>query len=527
MLLSVTSCDIVAGLGELFGQSGSTELPGENAGGNGGNGITDSPNGGNDGSGGAGGNTTGEPVDYFGKEHSYITVEKALELAKSYTNKESSATYCLIVRVDDIGTAALGEMTVFDDTGSIYVYESRMEDGTNIKDAEVAVGDVLVIYGTLRNYKGTLEIQTGKVYDFITPDENTVLSPNLDGDPENDVDNGNTDSGNTGGNGGTGSTGGNGGNGGTGTDIPAVEGGTVIYPAAPDPITSDPYVNVDVSEFYQNYTPAVSYMDSYYRSLHNLMSGTIADQDQEPTISVNRPIDPESGRYLRNTTYLFSADGNTYYVVDADGDIAMEIYRGGAYIMLEEVAAYVFAFGEPPVNHSYSKKTKPTSSVWGEYLRVNHTQFSGSTAKYPYEPMLPNISGCGGDLVYYEMDIGTTGTDCDPSYEITVYNDGTTITRGAARIVYTRQDLDGDGVIELGETFLFYTYNHYNDFQEYLNYEGGWGEMFGNITGGGTLSSKTDYNPTDYVSVVGVPFVTADSFGISVTVVAMLPSKFI
>ena len=26
--------------------------------------------------------------------------------------------------------------------------------------------------------------------------------------------------------------------------------------------------------------------------------------------------------------------------------------------------------------------------------------------------------------------------------------------------------------------------------------------MFGNITGGGTISSKTDYNPTDYVAVV-------------------------
>ena len=50
--------------------------------------------------------------------------------------------------------------------------------------------------------------------------------------------------------------------------------------------------------------------------------------------------------------------------------------------------------------------------------------------------------------------------------------------------------------------FVFYTYNHYNDFQEYLNYYGGWGEMFGNITGGGTLSSKRDYNPTPYVAVV-------------------------
>ena len=47
--------------------------------------------------------------------------------------------------------------------------------------------------------------------------------------------------------------------------------------------------------------------------------------------------------------------------------------------------------------------------------------------------------------------------------------------------------------------YVFYTHNHYNDFREYLNYYGGWGEMFGNVTGGGTYSSKTDYNPTPYV----------------------------
>ena len=43
-------------------------------------------------------------------------------------------------------------------------------------------------------------------------------------------------------------------------------------------------------------------------------------------------------------------------------------------------------------------------------------------------------------------------------------------------------------------------YNHYNDFQEYLNYQGGWGEMFGNITGGGPISDYDPNNPpTDYV----------------------------
>ena len=103
--------------------------------------------------------------------------------------------------------------------------------------------------------------------------------------------------------------------------------------------------------------------------------------------------------------------------------------------------------------------------------------------------------------------MGTTGTDCDPSYDIVDYNNGSKITRGAARIVYSNSTTSGKALTDINEKYLFYTYNHYNDFQEYLNYQGGWGEMFGNITGGGTLSSKYDYNPTVYEEVVRMSLV--------------------
>ena len=268
-------------------------------------------------------------------------------------------------------------------------------------------------------------------------------------------------------------------------------------------LTEDPYLNVTANEFYENYTPARSYMDAYYRSLHGLMSGDISDQDQAPTLSKYQP--KEGNVYLRNTDANYSADKNTYYIVDAYGEVVGKVFRGGAYVTLEEVAAYVFAFNEIPANYSSSKSTRPTSSIWGKYLRVNNTKFSGSTSKCPYEPELPNISGCGGTYTYYEMDLGTTGTDCDPSYSAVLYNNGSRIERGAARIVYTRYE----GSKELLDTnlrYLFYTYNHYNDFQEYLNYWGGWGEMFGNITGGGKISSKYDYNPTPYVETLKVSF---------------------
>ena len=314
------------------------------------------------------------------------------------------------------------------------------------------------------------------------------------------------------------------------TEEPTTEEPTTEEPTTEEPTTEtpseppeDPYVNMSAAEFYSDYQPATDYWDSYWRTQHGFMSGSIEDQDQAPTIADYQPM--EDGKYVRNTHASFSADGNTYYIVDGYGEVVGQVFRGGAYVTLEEVAAYVFAFGDIPANYSTSKKTKPTESIWGEYLRVNHTQFSGSTSKYPYEPELPDISGCGGSLRYFEMDIGTTGTDCDPGYRAELYNNGTKITRGAARIVYARFDANGDKIIDINERYLFYTYNHYNDFQEYLNYQGGWGEIFGNVTGGGTISSKYDYNPTPYVPVVRHDLVTGEREQAQIIVLYYVPKS--
>ena len=262
---------------------------------------------------------------------------------------------------------------------------------------------------------------------------------------------------------------------------------------------SDPYENVSAEEFYANYTTACCYEDARYRSEHYLLSGLLEVPGQYAQEASNQPM--EGNLYIRNTDSLYLDDGNTYVVVDSYGREVMRIYKGGAYITLEEVAAYMYAFGGAdgslPANYTSSKKTKPSNSPWGIYLRVNHSRFSGNTRKYPYEPELPNINGCGGQLQYFELDIGTTGTET-PGYRPFPYNNGKSIERGAARVVYARQDLNGNGVYEENEIYLFYTHNHYNDFREYLNYYGGWGQMFGNVTGGGTYSSKYDYNPTPY-----------------------------
>lgn len=298
-----------------------------------------------------------------------------------------------------------------------------------------------------------------------------------------------------------------------GNDITALDNGiAVIYVCVGDIksntitivveeiLTSDPYIDMSEEEFYKNYQSATSALDAYYRSIHYFMSGDISDQDQEPTVTSNQPT--EDGLLIKNSYNLFSEDELTYYVIDEDGDIVNQIYKNGAYVTLEEVAAYIYAYCDVPVNYTDSKYTDPEDSDWREYLRLNNNYFSGDTSKYPYEPELPNISGIGGNLQYYEVDVGTTGTDCDPSYTSELYNDGYSITRGAARIVYSRYYTDGSDIDDFEDRYVFYTYNHYNDFQEYLNYYNGWGEMFGNITGGGTISSYSKYNPSDYVEVV-------------------------
>lgn len=262
---------------------------------------------------------------------------------------------------------------------------------------------------------------------------------------------------------------------------------------------TDPYTNMLYSDFYKNYEESINPKDSYYRSLHGFMSGDIELPNEAPIVPDYQPM--EDGLYIRNTNAYYSNNNETYFITDGYGEIVNVIFKNAGYISLDEVASHLLAFGSTPGNYISKKSGNPSTSIWKEYLRLNNSSFSGDTSRYPYEPILPRISGCGGDLYYYEIDFGTTGTTCDPNYDIAPYNNGSKITRGAARLVYTRYDKNKNDIIDINERYVFYTYNHYNDFQEYLNYKNGFGEMFGNITGGGTLSSKTDYNPTQYVEV--------------------------
>ena len=262
----------------------------------------------------------------------------------------------------------------------------------------------------------------------------------------------------------------------------------------------DPYVGVSPEEFYEDYEPARTLLDSYYRTRHGFLSGSLEVPGQYAEIEEDRPMD--GGLYVKNMSLSFSEGGSAYTVRDSQGNESFTIFEGGGYITLEEVAAYLFAFGDVPANYWEDRYDypSPSSSEWGEYLRLNNSYFSGDQESYPYEPALPDISGIdGGRSDYYEVDVGTTGTYTGPSFPVRPYNDGYSITRGGARLVYMRYT-DGEES-EAPARKVFYTWNHYNDFREYLNYEGGWGEAFGNVTAGGEIDVVAPGGPSPYVPV--------------------------
>ena len=91
-------------------------------------------------------------------------------------------------------------------------------------------------------------------------------------------------------------------------------------------------------KFYANYTPASSSTDAYYRSLHGFMSGDISKQNQEPTLAHYQPMVGES--YVRNTSALYSNDGNTYYIYNSGTNKTATIFL----IYLKSLLKYLLAF---------------------------------------------------------------------------------------------------------------------------------------------------------------------------------------
>ena len=269
-------------------------------------------------------------------------------------------------------------------------------------------------------------------------------------------------------------------------------------------LSTDPYENTTYNKnnFYTStYKIATTYEEAYFRTQHKLISGDISDSGLNYLPNKSDAI-KTNNKYTRisQAVYVLSPDGDYLAYIPNSNTMDRAIFYGGGYVSMNDVAAYLLAFGEVPPNSSYSSSNKSQAVTdYGKYGRCNNTQFSGDITRYPYEPELPYILSSStifnGKRIYYETDFGALGGFESESGSVTSnYNTGSTINRNVCRFVFVHDD----NVTSIDDRYVFYTYNHYNDFEEYLNHDNAWGLRFGNCSGGGTYNSKTNCNPTPY-----------------------------
>ena len=253
----------------------------------------------------------------------------------------------------------------------------------------------------------------------------------------------------------------------------------------PNPIEKDIYKGINHSDFYSSYSEAISYEDALLRTKYGFISGSINYND-----NLHESNTIYSGEnFVKFGNYIYGVNSNNEiisYNINYINGTYKTIYKGAGYVTVEEVAAYILAFGEVPPNNNYDKKKGQNESIskWWKYGRVNVGKYSNDVEKYPEEPELPTKDSTGKLYQYTETDIGLDN-----------YNDGFKISRGTYRICFTSSYKDGSKILDVRERYVFFTANHYLDFEEYLNYYGGWSDMFGYYTG-------NRVSPTPYVEAI-------------------------
>ena len=98
-----------------------------------------------------------------------ITVAEALAMTLS-DGETTEERYYIRGTVTKMMNAAFGEMTLTDETGSIYVYGTYSEDGS-LKYSQMTekafTGDQVLLHCTIKNHDGVIEINNARLIDFI------------------------------------------------------------------------------------------------------------------------------------------------------------------------------------------------------------------------------------------------------------------------------------------------------------------------------------------------------------------------
>ena len=113
-----------------------------------------------------------------------ITIAEALTMCENHVDKPSTDRYYIIAKVKSVDNESFGQLTIEDETGEMMVYGTNSADGSLKYDKmgiSLKAGDLILIYGTLQNYKGTTkEVQNAWLIDYV---EGEVKVPTIDVKP--------------------------------------------------------------------------------------------------------------------------------------------------------------------------------------------------------------------------------------------------------------------------------------------------------------------------------------------------------
>ncbi len=116
-----------------------------------------------------------------------ITIAEAIELAKTAGDAGTAEKYYVYGIIKEVSNGMYGEMTIYDETGELYVYGVYSKDESTRYDAmteKPVSGDEVVLLGMLKTYKEKPEMDRGYLQEFthvdIEVDENEYVPSTVD-----------------------------------------------------------------------------------------------------------------------------------------------------------------------------------------------------------------------------------------------------------------------------------------------------------------------------------------------------------
>lgn len=165
------------GTGSGDNSTGENTGSGEDTPGGGTGGSTDDTTGGNTGSGDdtSGGNT-GSGEDASGGDtsdgYTITSIAEILSIGNTLShNVESAEAYYVLGEITTVPTTEWGNCYISDGTNTLYVYGLQDENGTkyvNISGQKAEKGDTVLLYSTVKNYNGTIELFNAKTIEIRT-----------------------------------------------------------------------------------------------------------------------------------------------------------------------------------------------------------------------------------------------------------------------------------------------------------------------------------------------------------------------